>query len=328
MVGNVPLALRLTDAPGPARCLRPRDDRAALLLRGLRRDEPSRGQHRRVLHLRRPRPGQAARRRGGARGRAVVQRDGHRADRWLRLLRAGRARTRPASRCRWIPLAAIGWAITAYLGYRSVELSAKVLAVLMSAEVVILTIFDLAVVGQDGVSALRTGSFAPSTVFSASLGHLADVRVRVLHRLRVRRALRRGGRGPEAQHPPRHHHRRRAHRRLLLPHLVGDRRCRRCGAGGRAAGRRRRQPGLRPGRGLPRRDLRLDHGGLLRHERPRVAAGDPQRGQPLHVRPRPGRAAPAQARGSSTRAATRRRTPPPRSRSSTRWWSWPSPPSA
>ena len=39
----------------------------------------------------------------------------------------------------WIPLAALGWAITAYLGYRSVELSAKVLAVLMSAEVVILT---------------------------------------------------------------------------------------------------------------------------------------------------------------------------------------------
>ena len=70
----------------------------------------------------------------------------------------------------WIPLAAVGWAITAFLGYRSVELSAKVLAVLMSAEVVILTIFDLTVVGTDGISALRTGSFAPSTVFSASLG--------------------------------------------------------------------------------------------------------------------------------------------------------------
>ncbi len=70
----------------------------------------------------------------------------------------------------WIPLAALGWAITAFLGYRSVELSAKVLAVLMSAEVVILTIFDVAVVGTDGVDVLRTGSFAPSTVFSASLG--------------------------------------------------------------------------------------------------------------------------------------------------------------
>ncbi len=70
----------------------------------------------------------------------------------------------------WVPLAALGWGITAFLGYRSVELSAKVLAVLMSAEVIILTIFDLTVVSRDGASALPLEAFAPSTVFSASLG--------------------------------------------------------------------------------------------------------------------------------------------------------------
>jgi amino acid transporter len=58
----------------------------------------------------------------------------------------------------------------AALGYRSVELSAKVLAVLMAAEIGILTVFDLGVVVHRGGAALPATSFAPGTVFSGAVG--------------------------------------------------------------------------------------------------------------------------------------------------------------
>ena len=70
----------------------------------------------------------------------------------------------------WLAVSALGWALTAFLGYRSVDISAKVLAVLMSAEILILLVLDLGVISHKGSAALPTTVFAPSTVFSGALG--------------------------------------------------------------------------------------------------------------------------------------------------------------
>ena len=70
----------------------------------------------------------------------------------------------------WLAVSAVGWAVTAVLGYRSVDVSAKVLAVLMSAEILILAVLDLGIIGHRGAAALPRGVFAPSTVFSGALG--------------------------------------------------------------------------------------------------------------------------------------------------------------
>jgi amino acid transporter len=70
----------------------------------------------------------------------------------------------------WQLYSAIAIAAMAILGYRSVDASAKVLAVLMAAEIGILVIFDLGVVGHRGGHALPVTSFAPGTVFSGAVG--------------------------------------------------------------------------------------------------------------------------------------------------------------
>ncbi len=70
----------------------------------------------------------------------------------------------------WIVVAFVGWALTAFLGYRSVDVSAKVLAFLMSAEVLILLVLDFGVIGHKGSAALPLSVFSPSTVFSGALG--------------------------------------------------------------------------------------------------------------------------------------------------------------
>src|SRR5947208_3510072 len=55
------------------------------------------------------------------------------------------------------------------LGYRSVDLSAKVLGALMALEVAVLVVLDLAVIIRDGRHALPLTSFAPSTVLAGGL---------------------------------------------------------------------------------------------------------------------------------------------------------------
>ena len=52
------------------------------------------------------------------------------------------------------------------LGYRSIDLSAAVLGVLMAAEIAILGVFDVAVLAAKGAAALPLASFAPQTVFA------------------------------------------------------------------------------------------------------------------------------------------------------------------
>jgi amino acid transporter len=72
----------------------------------------------------------------------------------------------------WQVCTAVGVLAVAVLGYRQVEMSVRVLAVLMSAEILVLLIFDIAVAGSRGGSAFPTTSFAPHTIFSGggSLG--------------------------------------------------------------------------------------------------------------------------------------------------------------
>ena len=71
----------------------------------------------------------------------------------------------------WWVLAGIAFVITTFLGYRNIELSSRVLGVLLTAEIAIILVLDLVIVvrggGDDGLS---TGVVNPTTVFSGSLG--------------------------------------------------------------------------------------------------------------------------------------------------------------
>jgi amino acid transporter len=58
----------------------------------------------------------------------------------------------------------------AVLGYRKVDLSARVLAVLMVAELAILLVLDTGVLGHKGGSALPSASFAPHAIMTAGFG--------------------------------------------------------------------------------------------------------------------------------------------------------------
>ena len=70
----------------------------------------------------------------------------------------------------WWPLALVGIAIVAFLGYRSVDLSARVLGTLMVLEFLVLLVFDAFVVGSKGAAAFPAASFSPSIAFSGSIG--------------------------------------------------------------------------------------------------------------------------------------------------------------
>ena len=61
----------------------------------------------------------------------------------------------------WLGMSAVGWALTAFLGYRSVDVSAKVLAVLMSAEILILLVLDLGDHRPQGRGALCPARSSP-----------------------------------------------------------------------------------------------------------------------------------------------------------------------
>ncbi|RBP67810.1 amino acid/polyamine/organocation transporter (APC superfamily) [Brevibacterium sanguinis] len=64
----------------------------------------------------------------------------------------------------------IAWGGVAVLGYLEVNLSAKVLGVLMIAEVLIMVIFDVAVIAQGGSEGINFDGFAPANVFHDGLG--------------------------------------------------------------------------------------------------------------------------------------------------------------
>jgi amino acid transporter len=71
----------------------------------------------------------------------------------------------------WPVYAAIGIALVAVLGYRSIDFSSLILGALMVGEVVILAIFDGAVIAAKGVAlALPAHAMAPGLVFTPGLG--------------------------------------------------------------------------------------------------------------------------------------------------------------
>jgi amino acid transporter len=70
----------------------------------------------------------------------------------------------------WLLYAAVGIITVAILGFRSIDLSSKVLGVLMAAEVAILAVFDISVMATKGLTAFPLASFAPSVVLAPGLG--------------------------------------------------------------------------------------------------------------------------------------------------------------
>ncbi|MDT0262152.1 APC family permease [Jatrophihabitans lederbergiae] len=70
----------------------------------------------------------------------------------------------------WEVWAAAAILLTAYLGYCQIDLSAKVLAVLMIAEIAVLAVLDIAVIVSKGVHAVPIESLAPHNVFGGAVG--------------------------------------------------------------------------------------------------------------------------------------------------------------
>src|SRR5260370_12647936 len=70
----------------------------------------------------------------------------------------------------WLLYAAGGMAAVAILGYRSIDLSSKILGVLMAAGVAILALFDISVIADQSAAAFPLEAFAPSLVVAPVLG--------------------------------------------------------------------------------------------------------------------------------------------------------------
>ncbi|HLG57875.1 MAG TPA: APC family permease [Vicinamibacterales bacterium] len=70
----------------------------------------------------------------------------------------------------WEVWVAIGIALVAVLGYNDIRISARVLAVLLIAEVTILLVMDAVILVQGGESGISAAPFYPSNIFSGAAG--------------------------------------------------------------------------------------------------------------------------------------------------------------
>ena len=70
----------------------------------------------------------------------------------------------------WWLFAALAFVVTTYLGYRNIELSSRVLAVLLTAEIAIVAILDFVIVSRGGDHGPSTGIVNPHAITSGSLG--------------------------------------------------------------------------------------------------------------------------------------------------------------
>jgi amino acid transporter len=70
----------------------------------------------------------------------------------------------------WWIWSAVAVAIVAILGYRRIELSSRVLGILLIAEVAIVLVLDVAVIASGGAEGLSLAPFEPANVFSGNLG--------------------------------------------------------------------------------------------------------------------------------------------------------------
>ncbi len=71
---------------------------------------------------------------------------------------------------RWEIWAALGVALVAYLGYRKITLTAKVLAILLILEVAVILVLDIQIVWAAGLNGLDFSSFSPSKIWAPGLG--------------------------------------------------------------------------------------------------------------------------------------------------------------
>jgi amino acid transporter len=70
----------------------------------------------------------------------------------------------------WVPASAVAVLLIGVLGYRSVDVSVRVLAVLIAAEVVVLVVLDGAIAAREGLAALPSAALAPGEVLGPGLG--------------------------------------------------------------------------------------------------------------------------------------------------------------
>jgi amino acid transporter len=70
----------------------------------------------------------------------------------------------------WWLVAAVAFAVTTYLGYRNIELSSRVLGILLTAEIAIVIVLDTVIVARGGDGGLSGGIVDPTAVFSGSVG--------------------------------------------------------------------------------------------------------------------------------------------------------------
>jgi amino acid transporter len=66
--------------------------------------------------------------------------------------------------------AAVAFAVTTLLGYRNIELSSRVLAILLTAEIAVVLVLDAVIVARGGDHGLSDGIVNPSKIFSGSVG--------------------------------------------------------------------------------------------------------------------------------------------------------------
>lgn len=70
----------------------------------------------------------------------------------------------------WEVWAAAAVAVTGFLGYREIDISARILSVLLAGEIAILLVLDLSIVLQRGVQAFPGATFQPDVVLGGGLG--------------------------------------------------------------------------------------------------------------------------------------------------------------
>ncbi|NUV66437.1 APC family permease [Streptomyces sp. CAI-121] len=70
----------------------------------------------------------------------------------------------------WWVLTAFAIGFVAFFGYRNVDLSAKILGVLMAGEFTVLIVLDVLTVGEHGTGAFPLHAFSPAELFGGSLG--------------------------------------------------------------------------------------------------------------------------------------------------------------
>lgn len=70
----------------------------------------------------------------------------------------------------WWLWSIFGWLIVGFLGYRDIELSAKVLAIALILEALVVIVLDVAIIVQGGEAGLNLSPFAPSEFLSGAVG--------------------------------------------------------------------------------------------------------------------------------------------------------------